>query len=60
MRDYPKHRAELQQLALKLSKEIPGPMSGFSSLHKAALADESARPEVQRTDSAGNRHCRLL
>jgi AhpD family alkylhydroperoxidase len=39
MREYPKLRAELQQLALKLNKEIPGPMSGFSSLHKAALAD---------------------
>ena len=39
MREYPKHRAELQKLAVRLSKEIPGPMSGFSSLHKAALAD---------------------
>ena len=39
MRDYPKLRANLQQLALKLSIEIPGPMSGFSSLHKAALGD---------------------
>jgi len=39
MRDYPKLRAELQQLVLELSKESPGPMSGFSSLHKAALAD---------------------
>lgn len=39
MREYPKLRTELQQLAVKLSKEIPGPMSGFSSLHKAALAD---------------------
>lgn len=39
MREYPKHRAELQQLALKLSKELPGAMSGFASLHKAAFAD---------------------
>jgi AhpD family alkylhydroperoxidase len=39
MREYPKLRTELQQLAVKLSKEIPGTMSGFSSLHKAALAD---------------------
>lgn len=39
MREYPKYRAELQQLAVKLHKEIPGPMAGFASLHKGALAD---------------------
>jgi AhpD family alkylhydroperoxidase len=31
--------AELQQLAAKLGKELPGPMAGFASLHKGALAD---------------------
>ena len=39
MPEYPKLRTELQQLAMKLGKEIPGPMSGFSALHKSALAD---------------------
>ena len=39
MREFPSFRTELQQLYLKLAKEIPGQMSGFSSLHKSALAD---------------------
>jgi AhpD family alkylhydroperoxidase len=39
MLNYAEHRAELQKRALQLSKELPGPVSGFASLHRAALAD---------------------
>jgi AhpD family alkylhydroperoxidase len=39
MNDYPKYRTELQQLAAKLGRDISSPMSGFGSLHKAAVAD---------------------
>jgi AhpD family alkylhydroperoxidase len=37
--DYPEYMAELQKLAGKLGKELPGPLSGFAALHKGALAD---------------------
>jgi hypothetical protein len=37
--DYPGYMADLQQSAGKLGKEIPGPMAGFGSLQKSALAD---------------------
>ncbi len=37
--NYPEYLAELQKLAGKLGKDLPGPLSGFSALHKSALAD---------------------
>lgn len=37
--DYPEYHKELQSLNIKLSKAIPGPMSGMGQLHKAASAD---------------------
>jgi len=36
--DFPARHAELQGLMVKLAHEIPGPVSGFANLHKAATA----------------------
>lgn len=36
--NYPARRSELQGLMLRLGREIPGTMSGFANLHKAATA----------------------
>ena len=53
MRDYPHLRAELQQLTQKLIKEIPSSMSGFSSLHKAALADGALNKKTKELIALG-------
>jgi len=34
--NYPERRHELQGLMVRLGRELPGPMSGFAGLHKAA------------------------
>ena len=36
--DFPARHAELQGLMVKFAHEIPGPVSGFANLHKAATA----------------------
>jgi AhpD family alkylhydroperoxidase len=36
---YPEYRTHLNELLLKLGKELPGPMSGFGQLHRHAVAD---------------------
>lgn len=39
MKDYPAYRKELNRLIGKMNRELPGPMSGYAELHKAATAD---------------------
>lgn len=34
--NFPARRSELQGLMVRLGRELPGPMSGFANLHKAA------------------------
>jgi len=36
---YPEYRTHLNELLLKLGKELPGPLSGFGQLHRHAVAD---------------------
>ena len=36
--NYPARHSELQAVMLRLSRELPGPVSGFANLHKAAMA----------------------
>ncbi len=36
--NYPERRHQLQGLMVRLGRELPGPMSGFGNLHKAATA----------------------
>ena len=38
-KQYPEYRAHLQGLVASLAKEMTGPMSGFSKLHREAVAD---------------------
>lgn len=53
MRDYPALRSELQELAGKLRKDIPEPMSGFAALHKAALADGALARKTKELIAVG-------
>ena len=39
--EYPKYYEELQGLVNNLWTNLPGPLSGFSELHKSALADSA-------------------
>ena len=39
MKNYPNHYQELAQLMKSLGNEIPEQMSGFTSLHRAAVAN---------------------
>ena len=34
--NFPERRQEVQGLMIRLGRELPGPMSGFAGLHKAA------------------------
>jgi AhpD family alkylhydroperoxidase len=37
--NFPKYRQRLNQLMKRLSKELPGPVSGFAQLRRKSLAD---------------------
>ena len=39
MTNFPELRTELQRLAGKLSKSLPGPVTSFGGLHKSAMAE---------------------
>jgi len=45
--NYPQRRQELQGLFGKLGKELPGPLSDFSRLHKDALAQGALSAKVK-------------
>jgi AhpD family alkylhydroperoxidase len=38
MTNFPERRNELQNILPRLARELPGPVSGFANLHKAATA----------------------
>jgi len=44
---YPEYLEHIKSLMGKLSKELPGPMSGFSQLHKEAVAEGALSPKVK-------------
>ena len=46
-RNYPEYHRHLQALLGRLGKEIPGPMAGFTQLHKQALADGALTAKVK-------------
>lgn len=37
--DYPAHHSHMKELMGKLSEELPGPMGGFSQLHKSSVEE---------------------
>lgn len=51
--NYPEYYAELQKLAMKLGKELPGPVTGFATLHKSALADGALSKKVKELLALG-------
>lgn len=51
--NYPEYLAELQKLALKLGKDLPGPVSGFAALHKSAVADGALSKKVKELLALG-------
>jgi AhpD family alkylhydroperoxidase len=58
--DYVQHRADLNKLASKLSKELAGPMSGFAALHRSAIADGALSTKVKELIALAlgiNAHC---
>lgn len=44
---YPAYQNHLRNLLGRLGKELPGPMSGFGQLHKAALGDGALSVKVK-------------
>jgi len=44
---YPEYLEHINTLMGKLSKELPGPMSGFGQLHKEAVAEGALSPKVK-------------
>lgn len=58
--NYPDYMAELQKLAAKLGKDLPGPLSGFAALHKNALADGALSKKTKELIALGigiTAHC---
>lgn len=45
--NYPEYHGHLKELMRGLSKELPGPMSGFAQLHKQAMTDGSLSTKVK-------------
>ena len=52
-KQYPEHYEHIQSLMGKLGHEIPGPMGGFSRLHKAAVADGVLSTKVKELIALG-------
>lgn len=50
---YPERRAELQSTLIRLAREIPGPMGGFTGLHKAATANAALSPKTKELIALG-------
>lgn len=44
---YPEYLERIKSLMGKMSKELPGPVSGFSKLHKEALAEGALSTKVK-------------
>jgi AhpD family alkylhydroperoxidase len=44
---YPEYHSHLRSLLGKLGKELPGPMTGFGQLHKAAIADGTLSGKIK-------------
>ncbi len=53
MKQYPEHYEELKALMGKLGEEIPGPMGGFSRLHKTAVTNGALSGKVKELISLG-------
>jgi len=51
--NYPARRSELQGLMLKLGRELPGTMSGFANLHKAATAGGALNAKTKELIALG-------
>jgi AhpD family alkylhydroperoxidase len=52
-KNYPEYRNHLRSLMKRLSTELPGPVSGFAQLHKAALADGALPTRVKELIALG-------
>ena len=51
--DFQARRNELQSVMPKLGRELPGPMSGFANLHKAATADGALNGKTKELIALG-------
>lgn len=51
--DFPARRNELQSLMPRLGRELPGPISGFAGLHKAATADGALNAKTKELIALG-------
>jgi AhpD family alkylhydroperoxidase len=52
-KEYPAYRQHLNELLLKLGKELPGPMSGFGQLHRQAVADDALSTKMKELIALG-------
>ena len=52
-KQYPEYSAHLQGLVANLAKEMRGPMSGFSKLHREAVADGVLSRKVKELIALG-------
>ncbi len=52
-KNYPEHYDHLRNLMGKLGKEIPGPMGGFSQLHKASVVDGALNTKTKELIALG-------
>ena len=52
-KQYPEYYQQLQNLMLKLGRELPGPMSGFGQLHRHATADGALSTKVKELIALG-------
>lgn len=50
---YPEYRQHLNEVLLKLGKELPGPMSGFGQLHRHAVADGALNTKTKELIALG-------
>lgn len=51
--NYPERQAELQSRLIRLGRELPGPMGGFVSLHKAATDDAKLSTKTKELIALG-------
>ena len=51
--DFPAKRNELQSLMPRLGRELPGPVSGFGGLHKAATGDGALNAKTKELIALG-------
>lgn len=52
-KNYPAKRNELQSTLIRLGRELPGPMGGFASLHKAATANATLSTKTKELMALG-------